>query len=95
MSGFVAEPVRSEDKKLATAREDQPLISHDQGHDRLLRNAGKGTPPPMADDGSLPEVDISAGQKMLSAVSGSLLTSLLGKEESKSDLWHAADWFDF
>ena len=29
-----------------------------------------------------PEVDISAGQKMLSAVSGSLLTSLLGELSS-------------
>ena len=28
-----------------------------------------------------PEIDISAGQKMLSAVSGSLLTSLIGKKD--------------
>jgi len=33
-----------------------------------------------------PSMDISAGQKMLSAVSGSLLTSLLGM------YIHALDW---
>lgn len=33
--------------------------------------------------GSKAEIDISAGQKMLSAVSGSLLTSLLGRVNHK------------
>lgn len=41
-------------------------------------DAGSGTAAAMGSDGEAkPETDISAGQKMLSAVSGSLLTSLL------------------
>jgi solute carrier family 25, member 39/40 len=56
-----------------------------QGHDKfdnmhmesLIPVEGeKSTPPPPAPRGD--DVDISAGQKMVSAMSGSLLTSLLG-----------------
>jgi hypothetical protein len=53
-----------------------------QDHDRLSipEDAFAGdTMLSSKDDGAEQMVDISAGQKMLSAISGSLLTSLLGK----------------
>ena len=37
-----------------------------------------------------PDIDISAGQKMLSAVSGSLLTSLLGEQHWMSGIFEGS-----
>lgn len=59
-----------------------------QDHDRLSMKAEDAfagdTMLSSKDDGAEPMVDISAGQKMLSAISGSLLTSLLGKSTRAS-----------
>ena len=57
-----------------------------QRHDRIADSFDAGAITPMTlektgDLASEPEVEISASQKMLSAVSGSLLTSLLGNVE--------------
>ena len=54
-----------------------------QRHDRVPDSFDAGAMTPvildqMGDSVSEPEVEITASQKMLSAVSGSLLTSLLG-----------------
>lgn len=54
-----------------------------QGHDRIHEDnlvPGVSSTIAMTGDNDDVEVDITAGQKMLSAMSGSLLTSLLGKE---------------
>jgi solute carrier family 25 protein 39/40 len=53
-----------------------------QGHDRIHGDnlvPGVSSTIAMTSDNDGVEVDITAGQKMLSAISGSLLTSLLGK----------------
>ena len=81
MSGFVSEPSRSDDQKLATSR-DGDTEYRGQRHNRIQGTAGEPNSVTM-DESNEPEVedvetDISAVQKMLSAVSGSLLTSLLG-----------------
>ena len=61
------------------------LTSTGQRHDRI----SSGTPGPTLNDGipdaaecpgPSPEVEITLGQKMLSAVSGSIFTSLLGMD---------------
>ncbi|KAI4185977.1 MAG: hypothetical protein L6R41_003783 [Letrouitia leprolyta] len=77
MSGFVTEPLRADEQAFAT-----PHNRHDYT-ERTISNM----PPADARSGTVaamdsnrearPDIDISAGQKMLSAVSGSLLTSLL------------------
>lgn len=55
-----------------------------QPHDRIRDNDPlSGIPTsPLPDRDEVPDVEISAGQKMLSAMSGSLLTSLIGKYSS-------------
>lgn len=79
MSGFVSEPTRS-DKALATTSHGEKRYTEGQRHDRLPDISGGAATMTMKDADDLPpETDISASQKMLSAVSGSLLTSLLGK----------------
>ncbi len=80
MSGIVSQRVRSEEEEFATARNGNLLLPEGQRHDRVLGHDGaimaaKSIPP---DDG-IAEIEITTGQKMLSAVSGSLLTSLLGE----------------
>ncbi len=77
MTGFILEPSRADEAAPATPKE-----RYDHTESELLRM-------PLAPSGSLstvtmgrsgganPEIDISAVQKMLSATSGSLLTSLL------------------
>ncbi|KAL8874371.1 MAG: hypothetical protein Q9174_000270 [Haloplaca sp. 1 TL-2023] len=79
MSNFVIEASRAEVSALAT-----PEARHDyeQKATSNFAPASAGLDPQSAvtmngEDGKNTEVDISAGQKMLSAVSGSLLTSLL------------------
>ena len=75
MSGFITEPLRSDERGHGRLED-----TEGQRHDRIsggilgvtaVTRSGRDEPET--------EVDISAGQKMLSAVSGSLLTSLLGK----------------
>lgn len=53
-----------------------------QGHDRIHGDnpiPGESSTIAMSGDNDDVEVDITAGQKMISAMSGSLLTSLLGQ----------------
>lgn len=63
--------------------------SGSQNYDRLLeadsmntQTRGSGVGSPNGGDGLGPVPDITAPQKMISAMSGSLLTSLLGEPES-------------
>ena len=76
MSGFVSEPPRSDENGLATGRYGNTGLTQGQRHDRL--EAGNSNGDIMADADNVSQ-DISAAQKMLSAISGSLLTSLLGR----------------
>ena len=87
MSGFISEPVRTDQHQDATSSHGNPeYISHSrQTHDRSYKGARTANTVIMNGPREPEvEVDISAGQKMLSAVSGSLLTSLLG-----STLFHS------
>lgn len=79
MSSFVSEP-RADQGQVATAGHGESTDLLGQRHNRLGEGNGEeaSTMGSAAGD-SEPEVEISAGQKMLSAVSGSLLTSLLGR----------------
>lgn len=61
-----------------------------QGHDRIHGDnlipgvsSTIGMSGDMGNDGDDVEIDITAGQKMISAMSGSLLTSLLGRSYRK------------
>ena len=68
------------DKELATVLEVQRSFGG-KGHDRIHGDnpiPGVSSTIAMTGDNDDVEVDITAGQKMLSAMSGSLLTSLLG-----------------
>ena len=81
MSGVVSESARSGQQTLATSR-DGDTEYRGGGHYRIQDTFVDHKPVTM-DESNEPEVedavtDISAVQKMLSAVSGSLLTSLLG-----------------
>lgn len=58
------------------------VLPQGQRHDRIGNGTSKATIAMMSGsrgEEELDAVDISAGQRMLSAVTGSLLTSLLGK----------------
>lgn len=78
MSGFVTEPSRAEFPAIATSDVRYDYTESRVSFNQLPAQAGSNYPVTMDRSGSSePEVDISAGQKMLSAVSGSLLTSLL------------------
>ena len=72
MSGFVSESTGPDEKGLATKRYAEMEPVQGQRHERLETGTSDSSIKPHGDD-------ISAGQKMLSAVSGSLFTSLLGK----------------
>ena len=81
MSGVVSEPSRSDEQKLATSR-DGDTEYRGQRQSRIQDTPTEfnsvtmnGYKKPELEG---VETDISAVQKMLSAVSGSLLTSLLG-----------------
>ena len=79
MSGFVSEPTRFDESKLAAAKHEEKLGFDGQRHDIIgVRENGNisdtGGSAINMDSGT----EISAGQKMLSAVFGSVLTSLLG-----------------
>lgn len=78
MSGFISEPARTDEHQIATPSHGNSEQPPGQRHNISSRGAASSNSVTMNDSGE-PEVemDISAGQKMLSAVSGSLLTSLL------------------
>ena len=81
MSGFASQSVRPNEHELRSVRDGQQSPSQGQRHDRLpnISSATNSVTMGRMDDIE-PEIEteISASQKMLSAVSGSLLTSLLG-----------------
>lgn len=80
MSGHWDYHARQDLEHAATS--DRATNSGGQGHDRLLEANPTYRPSStmtIADGASDDEVEITAGQKMLSAMSGSLLTSLLGE----------------
>jgi solute carrier family 25 protein 39/40 len=71
------------DKEIATTFEHRNFEG--KGHDRIHGDnpiPGVSSTIAMTGDNNDIEVDITAGQKMLSAMSGSLLTSLLGQKFS-------------
>ena len=81
MTGLITELLRSDEQHLATSRHgdtEQPLpkqyptFSDTSSHSSVTMEENNE---PEVEDA---EMEISAAQKMLSAVSGSLLTSLLG-----------------
>ena len=77
MSGFASEPIRTDERaEFAAVRNGASVEPLGQRHDRDDSNRGDSD---IIKKRTLEgEIDISASQKMLSAVSGSLLTSLLG-----------------
>jgi hypothetical protein len=88
MSTFAANRGRG-DREIATAFENNALgAAEGQRHDRFTDEVSLYGPPtdqvPGRDHNG--DIDISAGQKMLSAMSGSLLTSLIGKSCASSDI---------
>ena len=79
MSGFISEPARTDKAQIATSSHGNSEHSPGYGHNISSEGVGSSNSVIMNDsDDREVEMDISAGQKMLSAVSGSLLTSLLG-----------------
>lgn len=80
MSGSVNEPPRADTPGFATQRGRDDYTERGSNDTPVAQiNAGNAAKTVTMDrsGGDAPELDISAGQKMLSAVSGSLLTSLL------------------
>lgn len=80
MSAFAANRGRG-DGQIATAFENStPAASEGQRHDRFADDVPLYGPPTDSVSGRdhNGDIEISAGQKMLSAMSGSLLTSLIG-----------------
>ena len=96
MSGYISEPERSHEQHLGSAKSSygSSESSKRQAHTGM---AGEPSESPAVtldrryDQAT--EMDISAGQKMLSAVSGSLLTSLLGTSTSRGPLGHIAEFY--
>lgn len=81
MSGFISEPERSHEHHVATVASQYGGSEqlHGQAHDRMARDPSNSQAVTAYEkDEAIPDPDISATQKMLSAVSGSLLTSILG-----------------
>lgn len=79
MSGFISEPIRTDEHQVATSSHGNSEQSLGHRHNISSKGAGSSNSVTMNDPDDLEvDIDISAGQKMLSAVSGSLLTSLLG-----------------
>jgi hypothetical protein len=79
-------------QQIATQKHDEKEKSYLQGQEIVEGDAKKqGAKMTTGEDGNMDsEVDISAAQKMLSAVSGSLLTSFLG-ERLFALCWYLAD----
>ncbi|KAI9834949.1 MAG: hypothetical protein M1819_002672 [Sarea resinae] len=80
MSLFVSQPVPSA-SPIATGHLSESMREnvHGQRHDRITdaNSSGSGMGTAGQDDDDQPDIEITHGQKMLSAVSGSILTSLL------------------
>lgn len=79
MSSFASDRLRADEGQVTTAEHGASTDLLGQRHERVEGgNGGEVSAMGSGARDSEPEVEISAGQKMLSAVSGSLLTSLLG-----------------
>ena len=81
MSGFISEPERSHEHHAATVASQYGGSEqlHGQPHDKMAKASSRNQAvTAYKKDDAIPDPDISATQKMLSAVSGSLLTSILG-----------------
>lgn len=79
MSNFASDRLRADEGQVATAEHGESTDPLAQRRKRVEGgNGGEVSAMGSGASDSKPEVEISAGQKMLSAVSGSLLTSLLG-----------------
>lgn len=79
MSRHLSESSLSDQEKYSPLRHGHDTDSHRHSQNRSADLVGSSGTIAMADiEEVTPEVEISAGQKMLSAVSGSLLTSFLG-----------------
>ena len=87
MSGFISEPPRSDEERLSgESGHGNESYTQGQRHDRIS-DMSKTSTAAVTAQGDASSMDISAAQKMLSAVSGSLLTSLLGRQHcSHSDI---------
>jgi solute carrier family 25 protein 39/40 len=81
MSGFWDRSQPNSQVATTTFESESSTSQRGQGHDRIRDDVPvPGISPAMAvTGGDGVEFDITAGQKMVSAMSGSLLTSLLGK----------------
>ena len=82
MSDLLSEPLRADEHQFATLKNGEKNHQRLQGqrHTRISDSLeSNSTMTTNRSKESEAEIDISAGQKMLSAVSGSLLTSLLGR----------------
>jgi solute carrier family 25, member 39/40 len=80
MSGHWDRRAQKDEELTTTFERDSNLKAH--GHDRIHGDnpiPGVSSTIGMAGDNDDVEVDITARQKMMSAMSGSLLTSLLGE----------------
>ena len=80
MTNHWAREAISDDKVVIPVEQQRGFRGH--GHDRIHGNhivAGVSSTVAMPGDSEVVDMKITAGQKMLSAMSGSLLTSLLGK----------------
>ena len=82
MSGFVSEPERSHEQQVASFHSQHAKPT--RLRDGKMSDVSPEESPVITNlqDDYNPETEISAGQKMLSAVSGSLLTSLLGEKST-------------
>lgn len=80
MSAFASEPARSDEEKLYSAPDGNEIGRVGQRHDRISIEEQDASNMATNRTGSgAGGNDISAGQKMISATWGSVLTSLLGK----------------
>ena len=82
MSGFASEPERSHEEQLAHVPTHH-AESCDKENERMSMASSESTQAGVDGAGGVPaDTEITATQKMISAVSGSLLTSLLGQPPS-------------
>jgi solute carrier family 25, member 39/40 len=99
MSSLWAEPTRSDEEALISARHGQGAAEGGgQRHDRI----SGGTPPGGNGNGtgmggaSTKDIQVSAGQRMISATWGSILTSLLGRaSDLRMRIGASDEWLTF
>lgn len=86
MSSFAAIRGRREGEIATPFESSSSSAAGGQRHDRILDEIAPSGPPvsyvARRDDNG--DIEITAGQKMLSAMSGSLLTSLIGKTQRRA-----------